>query len=665
MAVSISLSITQNSQNITNNTSNVTVKVTAKWTNGSNNRLVNAQGVPQAKGSVTINGTSYDFASTFNDSVTTTGSKVVCTKTVNVSHNSDGTKTLSCSASYVTGVSSGTVTSSESKTLTTIARKSTLAVYDGYLYSEQTLTVTRQSSNFTHTITAKCGTASTTIVTKSSSTSIKFTPPLEWAKQNTIGTSVSVTYTITTYNGNTSLGNNTYTKTCHMHAWVKPKCTITVSDSTSHFTTFGAYIKGYSKLTITVTPELAYDSPITSYKTTANGTTYTTASFNTDVLKSSGNLTISATVTDKRGRTSDVAKQTISILDYAPPNISKLNVGRCDEDGAPNDQGKYISVSLEWSISELNNKNSVLSSSLQYKKSSESNYATLSEFTSQSDSLMFEADTGSSYDIKLSVTYKLETSSKTASASTAFTSMHWSASGRGMAIGKVSELDDVLDIGMQIRLMGGILYPTLKPGADLNEMRTPGFYVGENVGTNGYSCGDKSLPLPEESNSTFTLEILSGGTNEGDTRQTLQRLTRCHKTEPAVYERWFYTNTWGDWFGGWIYPTLGSKFTMYGTSETDNKPRYRKDGRIVEIRGIVTPTEEITGSTETHVIFTLPTGYRPNSPIYSICQGSGNCIWNLSVKSNGEVGFSRYRNGNTTTNAAINTWLPFQVTYLV
>ena len=31
MAVNISISITQNSQNITNNTSNVTVKVKLKW----------------------------------------------------------------------------------------------------------------------------------------------------------------------------------------------------------------------------------------------------------------------------------------------------------------------------------------------------------------------------------------------------------------------------------------------------------------------------------------------------------------------------------------------------------------------------------------------------------------------------------------------------------
>ena len=45
MAVSISLAITQNSQNVANNTSNVTVSVTAKWTYGDGTRTF-ARGVP-------------------------------------------------------------------------------------------------------------------------------------------------------------------------------------------------------------------------------------------------------------------------------------------------------------------------------------------------------------------------------------------------------------------------------------------------------------------------------------------------------------------------------------------------------------------------------------------------------------------------------------------
>lgn len=209
MAVSISLSIAQNSQSIANNTSSVTVKVTAKWTYGS----YNATG--ECTGSITIAGTKYSFSGIkFNTGKTTSGSQVIMTKTVNVSHNSDGTKTLSCSASFVTGVSSGTVTASGSKTLTTIARKSTLSVSNGSLGTAQTLTVTRKSTALTHTITYTCGSASGTIASKSSSTSISWTPPWSLAKQNEGGTSVSVKLTITTYSGSTSIGSNSYTISC-------------------------------------------------------------------------------------------------------------------------------------------------------------------------------------------------------------------------------------------------------------------------------------------------------------------------------------------------------------------------------------------------------------------------------------------------------------------
>jgi hypothetical protein len=102
---------------------------------------------------------------------------------------------------------------------------------------------------------------------------------------------------------------------------------------------------------------------------------------------------------------------------------------------------------------------------------------------------------------------------------------------------------------------------------------------------------------------------------------------------------------------------------MYGTSTEANQVRYRKDGRMVEVRGIVTPTSAITGDTDMHTIFTLPAGYRPSSLIYVVCQGSGACTWLLRVNTSGTVDFSRYRNGEGFTTAAADTWLPFQATF--
>lgn len=646
MAVSISISITQNSQNITNNTSNVTVKVNCSWTGGSHNAVVAANGDPQANGSVTIDGTSYSFRSTFNTGKTSTGSQTLYSKTVNITHTSTGTKTLAVSASFNTYVSSGTVKASTSKVLTTIPRKSTLSVSNGTLGTAQTLTVTRQATSFTHTITAKCGTASSTICTKVTTTSISFTPPLSWASQNTTGASVSVTYTITTYNGSTSVGSNSYTKTCSIPASVKPSCTVSISDPTGNLTKYGGYVKGHSKLNVTVTPTTSYGSAIASYKTTANGSTYTSASFTTDVLKTSGDMTVSATVTDKRNRTSTAATKSVTVLNYSAPNISRLTVGRCNEDGSINDQGTHVIVSYTYSIASLNDKNTA-KCSLEYKKSADSTYTIASNFTpSASGSYIFAAETGSSYDVRFTVADDLDTSFKLTSVSTAFTIMHFSANGHGMGIGKVAEYEDVLDIGMQTRMMGGIMHPVLEPDTDLNDIRTPNTYIGANISNYNYTCGGEALPI---TSGTFTLEVIGCG----EVGQVRQKLIKCIKDNQLEYERFYYSNSWGSW-----YVARCTKNVTFTPSTNTSITRYSiyRQGDIVTLFLCVKYSQAVSAGTNVQ-IGTIPAEDAPGSTVATVgisgTTGTGAC-W---VRNDGSV---MYRpNAAHAANAAIEfnaTW---------
>lgn len=545
MAVTgITISITQNSQSVTNNTSNVTVSVVASWNYGSWNH----EGT--ANGWIKIDGTTYNFSPiVLNPDNVTGGSQTIMTKTVNVSHASDGTKTLSCSASFYTGLdSSGTKTASASKTLTTIPRKSSLSASNGTLGTAQTLTVTRQSSSFTHTITYKCGSATGTVCTKSSSTSISWTPPLSLAQQNTTGTSVSITFTITTYNGNTSVGSNTKSISCTIPSSVKPSCTITVTDATGFDSTYGKPVKGLSKFKVVVTPTTAQGSPIASYKTTANGSTYTSASFTTGVLGSSGEITISASVTDKRGRSGSASVKK-TVLNYTPPTISKLSVSRCDEDGTSNDGGKWVYVNFNATTTNLNNLNKP-TYVLKYKRSTDADYSDvdLSEYdglyTVTDGVAKFEADTGASYKVEFSVTDSHNKSSKTTTVSTAFTLMHWNAAGNGMGIGKVSEIQNLLDIGLATRFYGGIEHVLLEPETDLNDVRTPNTYIGEDISRNNYG----NCPL---TSGTFTLNV----EGMGDSGQVRQQIIYCHKTAARTWERIYYSSSWGEWvctsdFGG-------------------------------------------------------------------------------------------------------------------
>jgi hypothetical protein len=183
---------------------------------------------------------------------------------------------------------------------------------------------------------------------------------------------------------------------------------------------------------------------------------------------------------------------------------------------------------------------------------------------------IFEADTGSSYDIRFTVTDNFTYSSKTQSASTGFSIMHWLASGLGLALGKIAELENVLDIGFLTRFTGGFLHPTLAKNTDLNDVRTPNTYVGMNVASNNYG----NCPIDS---GTFTLEVLGAGADG----QVKQRLSSCSKTESRTFERFYFENSWGEWvcvsdfagtllWSGGYYMTAGHTATL---SESISKQR--------------------------------------------------------------------------------------------
>lgn len=410
--------------------------------------------------SLTINGTKY--SSTCTVGISSGGTKTLMTKTVsNINHGSDGSKSVSISCTLGIAVTlSGTYVSSVSAsgtaTLTKIERESTLSASNGTLGTEQTLSVSRQSSSFTHTITYSCGSASGTIVSKSSSTSIAWTPPLSLAQQNTTGTSVSVKLTITTYNGDTKVGSS-YTKTitCSIPSSVKPSVSISVSDPNGYADTYGGYVKGKSKIAVSITASGSHGSTIKSYSTTVNGSTYTGSSVTTDFVKSSGELEIKTTVTDSRGRTATASKK-ITALAYSDPVISAIKSFRSDESGNASSSGGYITVQFTAAVTSLSSKNSA-TYVLKYKKGSDSSYTsvTLSDYANAYNptnaKYTFVADASKSYSINLTVTDAFNSTTKSTAGSSA--SKLWSLldriKGKGIAFGKIAELVGYFDVALK------------------------------------------------------------------------------------------------------------------------------------------------------------------------------------------------------------------------
>ena len=539
MAVSISISITQNSQSIENNTSNVTVKVNASWTGGSHNSL-------QKSGWLKIDGTQYNFTSSFNTGSTTSGSQTLFTKTVDVGHNTDGTKTLSCSASYTSGVSSGTVTASASKVLTTIPRKSTLTVGNGTLGTSMTFTINRKSSSFKHRIHYVLSGTTTYIAGGSSSyttaTSISWTPPLSIASTCTTSTSRSFSVCLTTYTSDgTYVGEEWRSFTLSIPSSVKPSCSISVTEPTGYSRTYGGYIQGLSKLKITIRPTLAYNSPIASYYLSANGSTYSSSSVTTGVLKTSGSNSISAKVTDKRGR-SGTASKTVTVLAYKNPVISKLKVHRCDQNGTENISGEYVKVTFSGTVTSLSDKNSA-TYTLNYKKASEADYTgtidcsgLANTYSVTDQSYVFAADSGSSYNVKLELSDDFGSSTATTSASTASCVLHLNADGTALGVGKISEKSNTMEVSMDAKFIGptygtvkGLSWlPKIVAEEDLNDYVKPGMYAilyhtdAQNI---------SNIPLPYAG----TLEVSNSTGDAQETTGTYAYIRQIYKPQKNGY----------------------------------------------------------------------------------------------------------------------------------
>ena len=430
-----------------------------------------------------------------------------------ITHDSDGTKSFSISVQAAVVGSSVNCTGSKSFALDTIARKSSLSASSGTLGSRLTLSVSKQSSNFTHTITYKCGSASGTICTKVSDTTVYWDTSngntVNLSSQNTTGTSVSVTFTITTYNGSTSLGTNTKTVLMSIPASVKPSCTVTVKDTEGFKTTYGKPIKGLSKLEITVNPTTSQGSSISSYRVSVNGAVYTTKTSTTDVLKNSGNITISAQVTDKRGRTGKT-EVTESVYDYTPPQISKLAVKRCNADGTENNQGQYVQATFNSKVTSLDGKNSA-AYILHYKKSSETSY-TGENFGDEDThgyevtdgTYIFRADTESSYDVRLEVTDDFQTVYHVTSASTAHTIMDFGKDGKSIGFGKVAEKENTVGFGFDASFDGNVYgrayglggLPEIPVTDDLNNYTEPGCWcIPTNANASTMMSSNKNVPI--------------------------------------------------------------------------------------------------------------------------------------------------------------------------
>lgn len=355
--------------------------------------------------------------------------------------------------SYKVGIATP---SNQSVALTTRPRISSVSATNAYIGEPVTITLSRYNSSFTHTVKVSCAGNTETLMTKGSTyPTLTWTPALAtYAPRITNSMAATATITCETYNGSTLIGSSTATCTLTLKAAdVAPSVSIATADPTGNLATYGKYVKGKSKITVTLTPAFAYGATLATQSISANGASYNTSPATTDFILSASNTGITASIKDSRGQTA-TASATIQIYDYDTPKINAFSAHRCNADGTENNAGAYMAVGYSVELSPLGNQNAK-TLTVKYKKLSASTWSTatitLSTYSETGVSQPIAVDTNSTYNVQLVLEDDFSTGQSAAVAEivlpTASTRMNWGAGENGgIAIGKVNEYDKTLEI---------------------------------------------------------------------------------------------------------------------------------------------------------------------------------------------------------------------------
>ena len=406
-------------------------------------------------------------------------------------HNADGTlENINVRIKwYVTSSTNGT-TGATNVTPTTIPRASipTLSSSSVNMGSSVTIYTNRYSSSFTHTIRYAFGNANGTIASNVA-TSTSWTPPLTLANQIPSATSgVGIIY-CDTYNGSTLIGTKTINITLNVPSSIVPSTSFTqVQEAGSVPSSWGIYVKSKSKVALAISGSGSYGSSISSYKISYYGGAVTTSSATTSFLTQSGNTTFTGQVTDTRGRSASTTT-TINVVDYSNPTISTAQVQRCDASGNIDNNGEYMYISYGASISSCSSKNTPSAVyKVGYRVHNTGNYTYVNLTTnansysasgvlftdgikaSSSSGTKVQFSTNNTYDIQFYVKDYFMEYTNVQSLDAGFDLMNFNASGKAMAIGKVSEAganEELLEIGLRTKF-----YEPIKDILVVDKIRT-------------------------------------------------------------------------------------------------------------------------------------------------------------------------------------------------
>lgn len=427
------------SQSIVNNTSTIT------WS------LVGAGGTSSGyfttvkEKYVTVNGSTQsnsNLQNTYNGTVAFSG-------TTTIKHNADGTGSFNASAGgaffYYGSYNS---TGSGSWSLPTIARATTptLSANSVTMGNSVTITLNPASSTFKHKLRFAFGgnnnaTAGLSIgdgFSASGNTTVTFTPAKVLAMLIPNANSGVCTLTCYTYDANgTQIGSAT-NKTLTLNV---PSYTPTASIGlTGSGLLSGVYCQSKSRVSVKTTASSSYGATITGISATingeSNGKTYTSLEFVSDFLAQSGEHSVTVKVTDSRGKSTTVTSSAFTVYAYSSPSITSFTLARQSD-------GTTVIATVKGSIASVNSKNA---KSCKVTLNGVTNTITLSSYTINNTTTFTSVPTDSTLTATATLADSYNTVPKQAVLPTVAVTMDFYKDGKGIALGKVAEASDLLEV---------------------------------------------------------------------------------------------------------------------------------------------------------------------------------------------------------------------------
>lgn len=248
-----------------------------------------------------------------------------------VPHNPDGTKSVYITAHLdINQGNYGWGAAGINVPLSNIPRASTGSSANGIFGQSITLNISRHSNSFKHAIWVKFGNYDKKIAGDDVDTSFTWTPEMSMINEIPNASSGNGTLTYITYSNNQEIGRNTQPVTLSVPDNIKPTLTgFTLTDTNTAAANVvpgeQAFIQILSNIKVNFGQATGiYSSTITGYYAEIVGKNQSTAvqGGSLGIMDYTGNVTIRASVTDSRGRTSNTVERIVNILEYFAPVLN-------------------------------------------------------------------------------------------------------------------------------------------------------------------------------------------------------------------------------------------------------------------------------------------------------------------------------------------------------